>query len=120
MLQLPPPFANTIALSLETVSDFDDDGPMWKWHNIHTGEHTGTHVDAPAHWVTGKDGWTVDQVPPERLVGPAVVVDVTAEVAADPGLPAGASSPAGLGGRERADPRQRMGAAADRLVRSRR
>ena len=57
---------------------------MWKWHNIHTGEHTGTHVDAPAHWVTGKDGWTVDQIPPERLIGPAVVVDVTAEVAADP------------------------------------
>ena len=84
VLQLPPPFANTIPLSLETVSGFDDDGPMWKWHNIHTGEHTGTHVDAPAHWVTGKDGWTVDQVPPERLVGPAVVVDVTAEVAADP------------------------------------
>lgn len=84
VLQLPPPFANTIALSLETVSAFDDAGPMWKWHNIHTGEHTGTHVDAPAHWVTGKDGWTVDQVPPHRLIGPAVVVDVSAEVADDP------------------------------------
>ncbi len=83
VLQLPPPFANTIPLSLETVSSFDDDGPMWKWHNIHTGEHTGTHVDAPAHWVTGRDGWTVDQVPPQRLVGPAVVVDVTAQVATD-------------------------------------
>lgn len=83
VLQLPEPFANTIALSLEAVSDFDDAGPMWKWHNIHTGEHTGTHVDAPAHWVTGKDGWSIDQVPPERLVGPAVVVDVTAEVAED-------------------------------------
>jgi kynurenine formamidase len=84
VLQLPPPFANTISLRLETVSAFDDDGPMWKWHNIHTGEHTGTHLDAPAHWVTGKDGWTVDQVPPERLIGPAAVVDVTTEVGADP------------------------------------
>lgn len=84
VLQLPPPFANTIALRLETVSAFDDDGPMWRWHNIHTGEHTGTHVDAPAHWVTGRDGWTVDQVPPERLIGPAAVVDVSAEVANDP------------------------------------
>lgn len=83
MLQLPEPFANTISLSLETVSSFDDAGPMWKWHNIHTGEHTGTHVDAPAHWVTGKDGWTVDQIPPERLIGPAVVVDITDDVAAD-------------------------------------
>ena len=84
VLQLPPPFANTISLSLETVSAFDDAGPMWKWHNIHTGEHTGTHLDAPAHWVTGRDGWTVDQVPPQRLIGPAVVVDVLAEVADDP------------------------------------
>ncbi|HEY5979044.1 MAG TPA: cyclase family protein [Microlunatus sp.] len=84
VLQLPPPFANTIPLSLETVSDFDADGPMWKWHNIHTGEHTGTHVDAPAHWATGRSGWTVDAIPSERLVGPAVVVDVTAEVSADP------------------------------------
>lgn len=83
VLQLPPPFANTIALSLETVSAFDDAGPMWKWHNIHTGEHTGTHVDAPAHWVTGKDGWTVDEIPPQRLIGPAVVVDVSAAVADD-------------------------------------
>jgi len=84
VLQLPAPFANTIPLSLERVSDFDDDGPMWGWNNIHTGEHTGTHLDAPAHWVTGRDGATVDRVPPARLVGPAVVVDVTAEVDADP------------------------------------
>ncbi len=84
VLQLPAPFANTIPLSLETVSAFDDDGPLWKWHNIHTGEHTGTHVDAPAHWASGRDGWTVDQIPPERLIGPAAVVDVTGEVADDP------------------------------------
>ena len=84
VLQLPAPFANTIPLSLERVSDFDDAGPMWGWNNIHTGEHTGTHLDAPAHWVTGRDGATVDRVPPVRLVGPAVVVDVTAAVDADP------------------------------------
>ena len=54
VLQLPAPFANTIPLSLEKVSDFDDDGPFWGWNNIHTGEHTGTHVDAPAHWATGR------------------------------------------------------------------
>ena len=83
VLQLPAPFANTIPLSLERVSDFDDAGPMWGWNNIHTGEHTGTHLDAPAHWVTGRDGATVDRVPPARLVGPAVVVDVTAQVDAD-------------------------------------
>ena len=84
VLQLPEPFANTIPLRLEPVSAFDDAGPMWAWNDIHTGEHTGTHLDAPAHWVTGRDGATVDLVPPARLVGPAVVVDVTAAVDADP------------------------------------
>ena len=79
VLQLPPPFANTIPLSLEKVSDFDDDGPFWGWNNIHTGEHTGTHLDAPTHWGTGRDGHTVDTIPPERLIGPAVVLDFRAE-----------------------------------------
>ena len=84
VLQLPAPFANTIPLSLEPVSDFDDAGPGWGWNNIHTGEHTGTHVDAPAHWATGRTGHTVDTIPPSRLVGPAVVLDFTAEAASDP------------------------------------
>ncbi|EXG81825.1 cyclase family protein [Cryptosporangium arvum] len=84
VLQLPPPFANTIPLSLEAVSAFDDAGPAWKWNNIHTGEHTGTHLDAPAHWITARDGETVDAIPPSKLIGPVVVVDVRAQVAADP------------------------------------
>lgn len=84
VLQLPPPFANTIPLSLEKVSDFDDDGPFWGWNNIHTGEHTGTHLDAPVHWASGRDGHSVDTIPPARLLGPAVVLDLSAEVAADP------------------------------------
>ncbi|WP_340540106.1 cyclase family protein [Nocardioides sp. GXZ039] len=84
ILQLPPPFANTIAMSLEKVSDFDDDGPFWGWNNIHTGEHTGTHLDAPVHWASGRDGKSVDRIEPARLVGPAVVMDFTAEVEANP------------------------------------
>ncbi|MFG1927024.1 cyclase family protein [Cryptosporangium sp. NPDC048952] len=84
ILQLPPPFANTIPLSLEAVSAFDDAGPAWKWNNIHTGEHTGTHLDAPAHWITARDGETVDAIPPAKLVGPAVVIDVRAQVAENP------------------------------------
>ena len=47
ILALPAPFANTIPLSLDTVSRFDDDGPMWQWNNIHLGEHTGTHLEPP-------------------------------------------------------------------------
>ncbi len=41
-------------------------------------EHFGTHMDAPAHFVRG--AWTIDQVPPERLVAPLVVIDVSANV----------------------------------------
>ncbi|MDT4927288.1 MAG: hypothetical protein QOF92_155 [Pseudonocardiales bacterium] len=84
VLQLPSPFANTIPISLERVSAFDEDGPAWRWNNIHTGEHTGTHLDAPAHWISARDGATVDQIPPQRLIGPAVVIDVRDQVAEDP------------------------------------
>jgi arylformamidase len=38
------------------------------------GAHTGTHVDAPVHFIVGGAG--VDQVPLDKLVGPAFVVDL--------------------------------------------
>jgi kynurenine formamidase len=83
ILQLPDPFANTITFGLEEISHYDDRGPAWYWNNIHTGEHTGTHFDAPIHWVTGKDKDDVSQVPPKRLVAAAAVLDFSAEAAAD-------------------------------------
>jgi len=83
-LRLPEPFANLIDFSLETVSEYNEPGPYWKHANIHTGEHIGTHLDAPIHWITGRDGHDVADIPPQRLVGPAVVLDFTAEAAADP------------------------------------
>ena len=49
-----------------------------------TGEHTGTHFDAPGHRVTGKDREDVAQVPVSRLIAPAVVLDFSAEAAQDP------------------------------------
>lgn len=42
---------------------------------ITLGTHTGTHMDAPRHFIGG--GQTVDLVPLEQLVGPAVVCDFT-------------------------------------------
>ena len=39
--------------------------------------HTGTHMDAPYHFL--EDGVTVDRIPPESLVGPAIVLDVRGE-----------------------------------------
>jgi kynurenine formamidase len=83
IIQLPPPFGNTIPFSLQEISRYDERGPAWYWNNISTGEHTGTHFDAPVHWVTGKDGLDVASVPATSLIAPAVVLDFTAEAAAD-------------------------------------
>lgn len=47
-----------------------------------TQEHYGTHLDAPAHFAAG--GWTVDQIPADRLVGPLAVIDVHHRVAGNP------------------------------------
>jgi kynurenine formamidase len=81
VLRLPEPFANTINFQLEEISRYDERGPMWYWNNIHTGEHTGTHLDAPNHWLSGRDGLDVAQVPLRRLVAPAAVLDMTEQVA---------------------------------------
>src|SRR3954469_6568095 len=81
VLVLPEPFANTPHLSRRRLSRYDDAGPAWAWGVLEIGEHTGTHFDAPVHWVTGKDGKDVASVEPSRLVGPAVVIDKSAECA---------------------------------------
>jgi kynurenine formamidase len=85
VLQLPAPFANTPPLSRRNLSRYDDDGPAWAWDVLELGEHTGTHFDAPIHWITGKGGEDVASVAPGRLVGAAVVIDKSAEAAEDPG-----------------------------------
>jgi kynurenine formamidase len=84
VIQLPPPFANTIGFSLQEVSRYDDRGPAWYWNNISTGEHTGTHFDAPVHWISGRDGKDVSAVPLSAMIAPAVVLDFSAQAAADP------------------------------------
>jgi kynurenine formamidase len=75
ILLLPEPFANTSRFRLEELSRYDERGPGWYWNDIHTGEHTGTHLDAPVHWVTGRDKGDVAQIAPGRLVAPAAVLD---------------------------------------------
>ena len=64
VIKLPPPFANTPGLSREEISRYDDRGPAWAWYTLTIGEHVGTHLDAPIHWVTGKDGDDVASVSP--------------------------------------------------------
>jgi kynurenine formamidase len=84
VLQLPEPFVNTPGLTRRELSRYDERGPAWAWDALELGEHVGTHFDAPVHWITGRDGEDVASVPPARLVGPAVVIDRSAEAAEDP------------------------------------
>ncbi|MDW5329364.1 cyclase family protein [Plantactinospora sp. KLBMP9567] len=84
ILALPEPFGQTVPFALSEISRYDERGPAWYWNNFTTGEHTGTHFDAPVHWVSGRHGDDVSQVPPSRLIAPAVVLDHTAEAATDP------------------------------------
>lgn len=82
-LQLPEPFSNLDDFSLQNVARFDDAGPMWAHNNFSQGEHVGTHIDAPIHWISGRDGKDVASIEPERLVGEAVVLDFSQESAQD-------------------------------------
>jgi kynurenine formamidase len=85
-LELPPQFGQAQGFSVQRISRYDDAGPDWYWNNFTCGEHTGTHFDAPAHWITGKDlaGNTVDTIAPENFMAPAVVIDASREVGEDP------------------------------------
>lgn len=86
LLVLPEPFGQTAAFSRQEISRYDERGVAWHWNNFTVGEHTGTHFDAPIHWVSGKDlpDNSVDTVPLQTFVAPAVVLDFSAECAADP------------------------------------
>jgi kynurenine formamidase len=85
VLRLPEPFANTPRFRLRELSHYDERGPAWYWNNFSCGEHTGTHFDAPVHWVSGKDlpNGSVDTIPPENFIGPAFVLDCSKEAQHD-------------------------------------
>ena len=86
VIQLPPEFGKSWPFHIEEISHYDSRGPAWYWNNFSCGEHTGTHFDAPVHWVSGKDypRNATDSIPVEKFVAPACVIDVSREVAADP------------------------------------
>ena len=86
LLPLPPEWPNTPAFELHEISRYDKRGPAWYWNWFKTGEHTGTHFDAPVHWVSGKDldSNSVDKIPARSFVGHASVLDATAESAKNP------------------------------------
>jgi kynurenine formamidase len=82
VIGLPPIFASSPGVTIEPISRYDDRGPAWYWNTLQFGEHTGTHFDAPIHWVTGKDlpDNACDTIPIRRFIGPACVIDVEREV----------------------------------------
>src|SRR5215207_7213582 len=84
VIQLPEEFAQTPGLKRHEISRYDERGPAWAWYWLEIGEHVGTHFDAPIHWITGREGRDVAQVPPRHLVAPAVVIDKSVESGRDP------------------------------------
>ena len=70
------------AFRLDKVADgVTPAGYYYAANNFFTSEHGGTHIDAPVHFAEGRQ--TVDEIPLEKLVGFAVVIDVTAAATAD-------------------------------------
>ncbi|MFN0304564.1 MAG: cyclase family protein [Burkholderiales bacterium] len=84
-ISLPPEMGQCLPFRIEEVSRYDDRGPGWYWNNFSCGEHTGTHFDAPIHWISGKDlpNNATDTVPITDFVRPACVLDCSKEAAAD-------------------------------------
>ena len=56
-------------------------GYFYSAYTVSTPEHGGTHLDAPAHFA--RDGWTAEQIPLQRLIGPAVVIDISEAASAN-------------------------------------
>lgn len=83
---MPPEFGQCSPFRIEEISRYDARGPAWYWNNFTCGEHTGTHFDAPIHWISGRDlpHNSVDTIPVTDFIGPACVIDCTAQVARDP------------------------------------
>jgi kynurenine formamidase len=71
------------SFELDTLSHGTTPGGwFYSANRICTPEHGGTHLDAPIHFAEGT--WSADQIPVDRLVGPAVVIDVSSFAEEDP------------------------------------
>ena len=85
-IALPPEFGQCAPFRMEEISRYDAKGPAWYWNNFSCGEHTGTHFDAPIHWVSGKDlpNNTTDTIDAQNFIAPACVIDCSVQSAANP------------------------------------
>ena len=89
LLKLPPEIADdTPPIEIHQISRYGDRGPFWAWNWLELGEHSGTHFDAPHHWITGKDyaDGSVDTIDPQYFMAPANVIDCSKQAAEDPDL----------------------------------
>ncbi|KPQ05671.1 MAG: putative metal-dependent hydrolase [Rhodobacteraceae bacterium HLUCCA12] len=87
ILRLPPDFArNTPKIEIHKISEYDSNGPFFAWNWLKLGEHSGTHFDAPRHWLSGRDhpDGTTDRLDLRRVVAPVNVIDCTREAAENP------------------------------------
>lgn len=75
-----PMFPGAQQMQINNLVKVDPDG-FYK-NELILDEHTGTHVDAPAHFVT--DGVTAEFIEVKRLVAPLAVVDISDRAAGDP------------------------------------
>jgi kynurenine formamidase len=90
IVDLSYPFDDTTvywptAQSFHLEKDFEgttDKGFYYSAYKYSAAEHGGTHIDAPVHFAKGKN--SVDEIPLDQLMGPAVVVDVTGQCARNP------------------------------------
>jgi kynurenine formamidase len=82
---LPPELGQCRPFRIEEAARYDERGPAWYWNNVSFGEHTGTHFDAPVHWISGRDlpNNATDTLPPAHFIAPACVLDCSAEARSD-------------------------------------
>ena len=64
---------------IKVFENFTTAGYYYASYDISASEHGGTHLDAPRHFAEGK--WTADEIPLDRLIGPAIKIDISTKAA---------------------------------------
>ena len=116
VISLPPQFGQSAPLGMTEISRYDERGPAWYWNNSALGEHTGTHFDAPVHWITGRDLPATDRYDCAGALRCSRLRDrLHAECARDPGFLLTVAHVEAWEA-EHGQIRRALGAAAQRLV----
>ena len=69
--------------ALDTVSEgVTENGYYYSAYQFCAAEHGGTHLDAPVHFAAGK--WPVEEIPVDKMIGEAIVVDVSEKALPNP------------------------------------